>query len=81
MAAGWVPILFFTLIWGLVGGIAPKFVPQGSHKSLIQMCLLMTGACCWLFWLCCYMAQMNPLVGPEMDIKSLTAMKHYWGDF
>jgi len=27
----------FTLIWGLVGGVAPKFVPRGPHQSLIQV--------------------------------------------
>ena len=37
MAAHWLPVLMFTLIWGLVGGVAPKFVPRGPHQSLIQV--------------------------------------------
>ena len=37
MAAGWLPVLMFTLIWGLVGGVAPRFVPHGPHRSLIQV--------------------------------------------
>ncbi|XP_023342599.1 V-type proton ATPase subunit e 2-like isoform X1 [Eurytemora carolleeae] len=65
MVAHWLPVLMFTLIWGLVGGVAPKFVPRGPHQSLIQMSLLLTGICCWLFWLCCYMSQMNPLIENE----------------
>ncbi|XP_023342600.1 V-type proton ATPase subunit e 2-like isoform X2 [Eurytemora carolleeae] len=81
MVAHWLPVLMFTLIWGLVGGVAPKFVPRGPHQSLIQMSLLLTGICCWLFWLCCYMSQMNPLIGPELDMKTMIALKHYWGDF
>jgi hypothetical protein len=25
----------------------------------LQVCLMITGACCWLFWLCCYMSQVG----------------------
>ena len=32
-----------------------------------------------LLWLCCYMSQMNPLIGPEVDSKTAAAMKLYWG--
>lgn len=45
------------------------------------MCLIMTGACCWLFWLVCYMSQMNPLIGPILDTNALAAMHYYWGNF
>ena len=37
MAAYWLPIFFFTLIWGIVGGVLPWFVPNGPHKQLIQV--------------------------------------------
>ena len=47
MGAAALPIIFFTLIWGGVGGVAPYFVPAGPHKQLIQVSLMMTGACCW----------------------------------
>ena len=33
-----------------------------------------------LLWLCCYMSQMNPLIGPELDRKALAAMSFYWGN-
>ncbi len=29
-------------------------------------------------WLCCYMAQMNPLIGPELNQKTLFAVRTYW---
>ena len=30
-------------------------------------------------WLCCYMAQMNPLVGPILEAKALAAIHyHCW---
>ena len=63
MGAAALPIIMFTLIWGGVGVVAPYFVKAGPNQRLIQTSLALTGACCWLFWLCCYMAQMNPLIG------------------
>jgi len=81
MAAGWLPIFMFTLIWALIGGVAPRYVPNGPHKQLIQMCLLLTAICCWMFWFLCYIAQMNPLIGPDLDWKSLAAANFYWGKF
>ena len=63
MGAAALPVIMFTLIWGGVGIVAPYFVKAGPNKRLIQTCLALTAACCWLFWLCCYMAQMNPLIG------------------
>jgi len=77
-AAG--PVVLFTLIWGGVAG-SGYWVPRGPHRSLIQVCLALTGACCWLFWLCCYMAQMNPLVGPILEPKALAAIHYHWGNF
>ena len=78
MGAAALPLILSTLIWGGVGGVAPYFVPPGPHKRVIQVSLMMTGACCWLLWLCCYMAQMNPLIGPQLDSKAAAAMKFYW---
>ena len=79
MAAGALPIIMFTLIWLGVGVGGPYFVPAGPHKQLIQLSLALTAGCCWLLWLCCYMSQMNPLVGPQVDRNALAAMHFYWG--
>ena len=46
-----------------------------------QVTLMLTAACCWLFWLCCYMSQMNPLIGPVLETKALFAMKREWDGF
>jgi len=80
MGASALPVILFTLIWGGVGIVLPYFVPNGPHKKLFQLCLALTGATCWLFWLCCYMSQMNPLIGPVIDQRGLAAMHYYWGD-
>merc|ERR1711997_254289 len=79
MGASWVPVLLFTVIWGIVGGVLPFVLPKGPHKSVIQVVLVLTAVCCWLFWLCCYMSQMNPLIGPILNQRTLFAMKTYWG--
>lgn len=80
MGAAFFPILFFTCLWGGVGIGLPFFVPKTPNQSLIRCILMITGACCWLFWLCCYMAQMNPLIGPKLDRHALLIMAKEWGD-
>jgi V-type H+-transporting ATPase subunit e len=40
---------------------------------------MLTGACCWLFWLCCYMCQMNPLIGPVVPSHVALVMQQEWG--
>ena len=81
MAASWIPILVFTLLWGVVGGLLPWILPKTPQRGVVQVVLVLTGACCWLFWLCCYMAQMNPLIGPVLSQRTLVAVKHYWGSW
>merc|ERR1711913_194201 len=79
MGAAFLPVLLFSVLWGVVGVVLPFFVPRGPHKSVIQVVLMITGACCWLFWLCCYMSQTNPLIGPVLETKVLIAMQNEWG--
>ncbi|KAF0758221.1 V-type proton ATPase subunit e 2 [Aphis craccivora] len=31
-------------------------------------------------WLCCYMAQMNPLVGPKLNQHTILIMAREWGN-
>ena len=33
MGASWVPVLLFTAIWGIVGGVLPFVLPRGPHKG------------------------------------------------
>ena len=77
MGASVLPVAIFTAIWGVVGVLLPVLVPRSPHKSVIQVtfkqgkyfsnflhqvCLIITASCCWLFWLCCYMSQVMPLL-------------------
>ncbi|XP_011302491.1 V-type proton ATPase subunit e 2-like [Fopius arisanus] len=79
MGAAAFPVLFFTLVWGAVGIVLPFFVPKGPNRGILQVILMLTAFTCWLFWLCCYMAQMNPLVGPKLNAHTLLIMAREWG--
>ncbi|CAB3383338.1 V-type proton ATPase subunit e 2 [Cloeon dipterum] len=80
MGASIFPIFFFTMVWGGVGIALPRMVPNGPQQRLMQVVLMITGACCWLFWLCCYMAQMNPLIGPRLSNRTLLLIAQQWGN-
>ncbi|XP_063987036.1 V-type proton ATPase subunit e 2-like [Diachasmimorpha longicaudata] len=78
MGASAIPLVFFTALWGGVGIVLPFFVPKGPNRSILQVILMLTAFTCWLFWLCCYMAQMNPLVGPKLDSHTLLMIAREW---
>jgi len=78
MAAAVFPVLFFTILWGAVGILLPFLVPKGPNQGVLRLVLMLTGATCWLFWLCCYMAQMNPLIGPIVNQKAALLIHQNW---
>merc|ERR1712116_23675 len=73
------PNNYFHCVWGVVGGILPWFVPKGPNRGVTQTVLVITACSCWLFWLCCYLMQMNPLIGPEIKNQTLLIMRKEWG--
>ncbi|XP_046746692.1 V-type proton ATPase subunit e 2-like [Diprion similis] len=80
MAASVVAVLVFTILWGVVGIVLPFLVPKGPNRGILQAILILTAATCWLFWLCCYMAQMNPLIGPKLENTTLLLIAREWGN-
>lgn len=72
------PVIVVTAIWVIVGGVIPFFI-RGKNRSLIQTMLVLTAVCCWLFWICAYFSQLNPLIGPELKPKALKAAIEGWG--
>ncbi|XP_034937780.1 V-type proton ATPase subunit e 2-like [Chelonus insularis] len=73
-----IPVCFFTLFWGAIGIVLPFFVPKGPNRGILQVILMLTAFTCWLFWLCCYMAQMNPLIGPRLSNTTLLLISREW---
>lgn len=79
MGAAVLPVVLVTAFWGCVGIVLPIFVPKGVNRGILQVILMLTAATCWLFWVCCYMAQMNPLIGPKLSNRTLLLMAKEWG--
>ncbi|XP_046386242.1 V-type proton ATPase subunit e-like [Ischnura elegans] len=79
MSASAIPIAILTLFWLVVGCVLPFVIPKGPNRGLLQVILMLTAACCWIFWFCCYLAQMNPLIGPKLSNRTLILMAKQWG--
>ncbi|XP_077300367.1 V-type proton ATPase subunit e 2-like [Arctopsyche grandis] len=80
MGASAIAFIVFTVIWGVVGIVLPIIAPKGPNRGIMQVILMLTGATCWLFWLCCYMAQMNPLIGPKLSNHTVLMIAREWGN-
>jgi len=78
MAADALPVALVTVFWAIVGGVLPFILGKGPNKGVIQVVLVTTACTCWLFWLLCYMHQMNPLIGPALHNTTAIALKYLW---
>ncbi|GAB6021870.1 hypothetical protein CHUAL_006037 [Chamberlinius hualienensis] len=78
MAVAYVPMIVITGFWGIVGIILPLIVPKGPNRGVIRAMLMLTAVCCWLFWLCAYLCQINPLFGPALHTETLAILQREW---
>jgi V-type H+-transporting ATPase subunit e len=74
----WLTFLLVSILWGLVGGLAPFLVPSGPQKFLYQIMLIMTAVCCWLQWFLCFLSQLNPLAGPTLSKENIDIIRWSW---
>ena len=51
-----------------------KSALEHVSKCHIKVCLTHISS-----WLCTYMCQLNPLIGPEMDAETIKAIVKEWG--
>ncbi|XP_030572983.1 V-type proton ATPase subunit e [Drosophila novamexicana] len=79
MVEAYVPPLIITVIWAVIGIIGP-FLARGPNRGVTQCCIMLTAVTCWLFWLCCYLTQMNPLIGPKLSMNEIMIMAREWGN-
>ncbi|OWF40194.1 V-type proton ATPase subunit e [Mizuhopecten yessoensis] len=79
-----VPLVAVTGFWAVVGIIFPiltQFFMRGSpNKGIVQLMMMMTAACCYLFWLCAFLFQLNPLLGPDLETGLIRVMMYEWGN-
>ncbi|XP_071544140.1 V-type proton ATPase subunit e 2-like [Panulirus ornatus] len=78
MGADAIPVGVVTGFWAVVGIVFPFIVPKGPNRGVTQVVLALTASTCWLFWLLCYMHQMNPLFGPQLHNTTVLAIQYLW---
>ncbi|XP_077544305.1 V-type proton ATPase subunit e 1-like [Haemaphysalis longicornis] len=78
MGADVAAVSIVSVFWVVVGAVVPWFIRKGSQRTLIQAIIVTTSICCYLFWLCTYMSQMYPLVGPTLSNSTVMLMEEYW---
>lgn len=71
-------VITMSVLWIGVGVLSPIAVPKSDNRGLVRCMLSCTSVCMYIFWLCTYMAQMNPLLGPLMENSTLISLSEHW---
>ncbi|CAD6197116.1 unnamed protein product [Caenorhabditis auriculariae] len=75
-----IPLVSVTAFWALIGFGGPLLVPKGPNRGIIQLMIIMTAVCCHLFWIMVFLHQLNPLIGPQINVKTIRWISEKWGD-
>ncbi|XP_012945551.1 V-type proton ATPase subunit e [Aplysia californica] len=71
-----------TAVWAFVGIVLPVLVHflmgRSPNKGIVQICLVLTAVCCYIFWLTTFISQLNPLIGPELDVGLIRMIQMEW---
>lgn len=67
-----------TGFWLSVAVLSPCLVPRTENRGVVRCMLVCAAVCTYLFWLCTYLAQIYPLVGPVLEAKLLMVLEKNW---
>lgn len=59
----------FFLVVALVGALF--FAPKGPNRGLVQTLVVTACLCLYMFYIITYLAQLNPLIGPELKTEEV----------
>uniref|UniRef100_A0A915CLN5 V-type proton ATPase subunit n=1 Tax=Ditylenchus dipsaci TaxID=166011 RepID=A0A915CLN5_9BILA len=76
----WIPLIAVTAFWAVIGAGGPFLVPSGPNRGIIQTMIVLTAVCCHMFWIIVYLHQLNPLIGPQIPVKTILWIHEKWGD-
>lgn len=48
-------------------------------SGIIQTMIVLTAVCCHLFWIVVYLHQLNPLIGPQIPVRTILWLAEKWG--
>ncbi|XP_072027246.1 V-type proton ATPase subunit e 2-like isoform X2 [Amphiura filiformis] len=78
MASTALIVIIVTAFWGVIGIILPFVVPKRPDRGIIQTMLVLTAVCCYSFWMCTFIMQLNPLFGPVLHTDVIKAIQWEW---
>ncbi|XP_059148781.1 V-type proton ATPase subunit e-like [Physella acuta] len=71
-----------SAIWAFIGIILPIIIhfvmAKSPNRGIVQICLILTAVCCFIFWIVTYIAQLNPLIGPQLKLGVIKMMLLEW---
>ncbi|XP_003383910.1 PREDICTED: V-type proton ATPase subunit e 2-like [Amphimedon queenslandica] len=72
-------VTIFWLAVALVGIFVPCFFWKYKHRLTLQVSIVTTAVCLYTFWLLAFLAQLNPLTGPQLEEDLAHHIRQVWG--
>ncbi|KAH8314261.1 hypothetical protein KR074_008451 [Drosophila pseudoananassae] len=70
---GVVTLIFLTI--AIAGSLLARL---WQESSVIRCCIILTCVCCYMAWLVTFLMQLNPLIGPRGERRTLFGIMAYW---